>query len=126
MTQPTLKATLVAATTLLALWGPAPAAAADAEDLLGDLKPMETQRLTEETGKNTVDSFNVDDSYNYLQSNTSDSDVLQVGNIIAGNGPTGAIGGNSVSNTSGITTLMQSTGHGNAQIYTMNVNVTLQ
>lgn len=126
MRHPLLR-TALAAVLALTAWGISPAQAQDAaNDVLSTLQPMDTEQLNRETGKNIEDSFNVEESYNLLQSNTSDSDILQAGNVVTGNGATGMISGNQISNTAGITTLMQSTGHGNAQIYTMNVNVTLK
>lgn len=126
MRHPLLR-TALAAVLALTAWGISPAQAQDAaNDVLSTLQPMDTEQLNRETGKNIEDSFNVEESYNLLQSNTSDSDILQAGNVVTGNGATGMIYGNQISNTAGITTLMQSTGHGNAQIYTMNVNVTLK
>lgn len=126
MRHPLLR-TALAAVLALTAWGISPAQAQDAaQDVLSTLQPMDTEQLNRETGKNIEDSFNVEESYNLLQSNTSDSDILQAGNVVTGNGATGMISGNQINNTAGITTLMQSTGHGNAQIYTMNVNVTLK
>lgn len=114
--------------------GTEPARAGEAEtDAFTDLNAIADDQLAEQSGRYTEDSFNVSDSYNLTQNNLSvignEQEDNEVNNIALPGGvaisTTGNISGNSIANTAGLTTVMQTTGHNNAQIYNMNMNITL-